>query len=128
MKARDWLKLVGWYAMGAVLVLAIGYVFGRPPFGAPLQPIVIFLAAGAAARGSGPAYPLPRRPTLTIMAALMALGGLAVAIGEATVGWSFGWVDALVLAGVAAVFYPLLYNWAARRKARAPALATDANT
>jgi hypothetical protein len=127
MKALDGLQLVGWYAMGTVAALAAGYVFGRR-FGAPTQPIVVFLAAGAAARAPVLAYPLPGRPLLIAMTKLMALGGLAVAVGEATVGWDMGWETALALAGLAAVFYPLLFNGVARRKAREAALAIDAST
>jgi hypothetical protein len=122
----DWLKFVGWYAMGTVVALATGCLFGRL-LGAPIQPIVVFIAAGTAGHAGVPAYPLARRSMLTVMAALMTLGGLAVVFGEATVGWDLGWTTALAVAGCAALFYPLLSNWAARRKARAAALATDAS-
>jgi hypothetical protein len=127
MKALEGLKLIGWYVMGAAMALAAGYLFGRQ-LGAPLQPIVAFLAAGAAAHAGAPAYPLSPRRTWITMATLMALGGLGVAVGEATVGWDLGWTTALALAGWAALFYPLLFNWAARRKARAAALATGVST
>jgi hypothetical protein len=126
MTRLDWLKFVGWYAMGTVVALATGYLFRRLP-SAPIQPIVVFIAAGTSGHAGVPAYPLPRRSKWTVMAALMTLGGLAVAVGEATVGWDLGWTDALAIAGFAALFYPLLFNWAARRKARAAALATDAS-
>jgi hypothetical protein len=123
----DWLKFVGWYAMGAAVAVTAGYLFGGPRFGEPIYAIVVFIAAGTPVHAGVRAWPLPFRPTLMVMAALMALGALAVALGEATVGWHFGWKDALALAGMAAVFYPLLFNWAGRRKARTAAFATDPN-
>jgi hypothetical protein len=128
MTALDRLKFVGFYVMGCVVVLGTSYVFGRSHADGSIPSIVVFLAAGTAGHGGVPVYPLPRRSTLTMMGALMALGGLAVAVGEATVGWDLGWGNALAFAGLAALFYPLLFNWAARRKARAAALAAGAST
>jgi hypothetical protein len=115
MTRLDWLKFVGCYAAGMVLMVALDYLFQWKAPGNPLRSLGAvtipgLTASGVVTRANGSGNPLPRPLLFTLMGALAALGAIAAVLVWVTVGWHIGLADALVFAAVTAILWPLVVN------------------
>jgi hypothetical protein len=122
MTMLDWLKVVGWYAVGVAMARVFGAAFGSAPFGGPLGSSVVVVPAMVATnvviRTHGPALPLPWRLLAIGIAVIASLQAVVLAIGQATVGWQGGWRENVAFAAFSAILYPLAVAWLHRRQAR----------